>query len=105
MSRVFSFVAALGVAATLVLPAAALAQNAPAPVTAPATRPHHRHGSAYMRALRRLNLSDAQKQQIRQAMRNEQIAMRKQIDGVLMPDQRTQLRSALQQARTNPPRT
>ncbi len=107
-------------ALTLGLPAVASAQTAPAAPgappaasapanTAPGSVPRHHH-NRYMRAVRSLNLSDAQKQQIRgfvQAMRTaNQNAdpvtkranakqLRAQIDGVLTPDQRTQLRAAL----------
>jgi Spy/CpxP family protein refolding chaperone len=63
-----------------------------------------------MHALRSLNLSDAQKQQIRGFARATRTAdqnadpatkranmqkLRAQIDGVLTPDQRTQLQAAL----------
>jgi Spy/CpxP family protein refolding chaperone len=48
-----------------------------------------------MRAVRSLNLTDAQRQQIRTIMRNQEQALRTQIDGVLTPDQRSQLRAKL----------
>lgn len=105
MNRPLSFVTALGVAAMLIAPAATFAQTAPAPYTAPSgaaapsARGHHRGGSQYMRALRSLNLSDTQRQQIRSYMRASAQQLHTQIDGVLTPAQRTQLRSTLQQPR------
>jgi Spy/CpxP family protein refolding chaperone len=104
MNRPLSFVAAFGVAAMLLVPAASFAQTTPAPYTTPsATAPsarHHRGGSRYMRVLRSLNLSDAQRQQIRAYMRASQQQLRTQIEGVLTPEQRTQLRSSMQQPRS-----
>jgi len=119
MKRLLSSAAAFGVAALLLAPGAAFAQGAPAPVTAPtasgATAPHHRHqGSRYMRALRSLNLTDPQRQQIRDLMSKARTTMhgadqatrrstykqlRSQIDAVLTPAQRTQLQTTLQQSR------
>ena len=100
MHRLLSYAAALGAAGLLLVPAAAPAQTTTGPLaapTAPAARTQrHAQGSRYMRALRSLNLSDAQKTQIRTIVRNQQQALRTQIDGVLTPDQRTQLRSNLQ---------
>lgn len=114
------FVAALSVAAMLVAPAAAFAQAAPGAVPSPgAAAPAHKHyhGSPYLHALRSLDLSDSQRQQIRslmQAARSSAAAttdratrranaqkLRAQIDQVLTPAQRTQLQSALQNARTS----
>ena len=102
MHRLLSYAAALGAAGLLLVPAAAPAQTTTGPMAAPtapaATSPQRRrHGSRYMRALRSLNLTDAQKTQIRTIMRNQEQAMRSQIDGVLTPEQRTQLRSSTQQ--------
>ena len=111
MYRLLSFAAALGAAGLLLVPAAAPAQTAPGPLAAPtapaATAPHRRgqHGSRYMHALRTLNLTDAQKTQIRTIMRNQEQALRAQIDGVLTPDQRTQLRSNLQASPQATPQT
>ena len=116
----FAFVAALAA------PLAASAQPAPIPsavepaVGAPAgshsgPRGHHRRGFAH--ALRGLNLSDAQKQQISgfmkaartnmqtaktadlQTRRANMAALRRQIDGVLTPDQRVQLETNLARER------
>jgi len=64
---------------------AALASNAPAGAT-----PRH-HGNAFKRALRSLNLSDAQRQSIR-AINKDQHA---QMLAVLTPDQQAQLKSMM----------
>jgi Spy/CpxP family protein refolding chaperone len=102
MNRPLSLVAAFGVAAMLAAPCAVFAQSSPAPLAAPSapSARHHDRGSSYMRALRSLNLNDAQRQQIRGYMRASQQQLRAQIDGVLTPAQRTQLHSKLQPART-----
>jgi Spy/CpxP family protein refolding chaperone len=55
-----------------------------------------------MHALHALNLSADQKRQIAGAMRANQQALRRQIDAVLTPDQRTQLRTALAHAHRAP---
>ncbi len=103
MNRPLSLVAAVGVAAMLLAPSVSFAQTTPAPYTAPAgaapSARHHRGGTHYMHALRALNLSDAQRQQIRSYMRTSQQQLRAQIDGVLTPAQRAQLRSSLQRSR------
>jgi Spy/CpxP family protein refolding chaperone len=114
------FISGVALVSALAVPALALAQQAPppgAPAPAASAEPHHHghgHHSAYMRALRSLNLSDAQKQQIkaafqqsRQANQNADPATRKangqklraQIDNILTPAQRTQLQTTLQQER------
>ena len=111
---------AFALAAICALPLAASAQTAPNPGIAapPAAQPgtHHRrhHRSPYMRAMRGLHLSDAQRQQIAgivkssraaskgadpQTRRANMQATRKQIEGVLTPDQRTQLHAKVAQAR------
>lgn len=115
---------AVALAAVCALPLAAAAQSAPQPgiaappavgQQAPATQQQHRHRrSPYLRAIRNLNLSDAQRRQIAgilkgsraaakgadpQTRRADMAAMRRQIDGILTPDQRTQLRAGLAQAR------
>ena len=110
---------AFALAVLCVLPLAASAQTAPAPgVGAPPQaqqQPHHRrHRNPYLRAMRGLNLNDAQKQQIAgilkssraankgvdpQTRRANMQAMRRQIEGVLTPDQRTQLHAKVAQAR------
>lgn len=90
---------ALALAAVCVLPLAASAQTAPAPGTFAPPRaaqqqgPHHRGPS--LRMMRGLNLSDAQRRQIDGILQNS----RRQIDAVLTPDQRAQLRARLSQAR------
>jgi Spy/CpxP family protein refolding chaperone len=101
--------------ALIVLPVAALAQAAPtvpAPPPAGASAPgiapaHHHHGPRYLAALRRLDLTPDQKQQIAGYVRQMRAAERanaqrlhQQLDGVLTPDQRTQLQSSLQQTRS-----
>jgi Spy/CpxP family protein refolding chaperone len=110
---------AFALAVLCVLPLAASAQTVPAPgVGAPPAaqqQSHHRHHhrSPYLRAMRGLNLSDAQKQQIAGILKNSRTAskatdpqtrranmqaVRRQIEGVLTPDQRTQLQTKLAQA-------
>lgn len=122
MIRLSRFVTALGIAAILASPLAASAQPAPAapPVNAasPAAHKHHHHRSAYMSSLRKLNLSDAQRQQIRGIMQTAHNApkttdpaarranakqVRAQIDAVLTPAQRTQLKASMDAARANRP--
>lgn len=117
---------AFALAVALVVPLAASAQTAPVPPAggpaagAPAGpqagyRGHHRKGFAH--ALRGLNLSAAQKQQIAgfmkaartnmrsagtvdpQARRANMLALRRQIDGVLTPEQRTQFQANLSRER------
>jgi len=116
MNRPLSIVAAFGIAAMLLAPAASFAQSAPATVAAPAApgAKHHHHGSRYMHALRGLNLSATQREQVKGFMQTARATMktsdqatrrstakqlRAQIDGVLTPAQRTQLQSTLKQAR------
>jgi len=107
------FLSSVALAATLAVPVAACAQQAPPPAAqdqAPAAN-HHRRNPMFV-ALRKLNLSDQQKQQIRDAMKQSRAAnrdaddatrkanrqkLRAQIDGILTPDQRAQLRTELQQ--------
>lgn len=118
-------VAALAAAVSLPIAASAQTQPgapqaAPTAPAAPGAEGGHRnhHGSAYMHALRTLNLSDAQKQQIkdaaaqtRQANQNADPAtrranmqkLRSQIDGILTPDQRTQLQAELAKQRAAHP--
>jgi Spy/CpxP family protein refolding chaperone len=128
---VFRFnLGALALVAALAAPLAASAQTQPAPPAAPAAgasaapgaqpEHHHRHRSGFARALRGLNLTDAQKQQIAaimktarenaakdpkmadpQTRRANTLAVRQQIDGVLTPDQRAQLKVNLQRERSN----
>jgi Spy/CpxP family protein refolding chaperone len=115
---------ALTLLAAFTMPLAASAQSLPGPqpagpgVTAPAmhARPgqHRRHHpNRFFHALRALNLTPQQKQQIagdlhaaRAAERQAHIAsaraLRRQIDGVLTADQRTQLRTALERSHPAP---
>lgn len=113
--------------AALAVPLAASAQTTPVPATGipavglpagqhEAHRNHHHHKS-FAHALRGLNLSDAQKQQISvimktaraktpngttadpQARRANMLEVRRQIDGVLTPAQRAQLKANLSRER------
>jgi Spy/CpxP family protein refolding chaperone len=111
------FLAAAVLAASLTVPAAAFAQQAPGP--APAAAPgqpgqhHGRHHNGFRTALAGLNLSAAQKSQIDQIFaqsrgqnkgadpatrKANRARMRGQVEAVLTPSQRTQLQAALQQA-------
>ena len=110
---------ALALLAAVSLPLVACAQqsgpapgaSAPAP---PAQQQRHHRRNPYMSALRTLNLTDAQKQQIAGFMRSARtanqsadpqtrranmLALRKQIDGVLNDDQRSQLQASLARER------
>ena len=117
----------LALVAALAAPLAASAQTAPAPAPpaaappgASGVQPHHRHhrrGLAH--ALRSLNLTDAQKQQIAGIMKSARAArmanagtppdpqtrranmqaLRAQIDGVLTDTQRAQLADTLKRER------
>jgi hypothetical protein len=116
---------ALTLLAAFAVPLAASAQSLPGPqpagpgVTAPALhgradhlrRPHHHN--RFLHALRALNLSPAQKQQIagelqaaraaeRRAHRASARALNARIDAVLTPDQRTRLRTALERSQRAP---
>jgi Spy/CpxP family protein refolding chaperone len=98
--------------AGLFAPAAVFAQQTPLPVPAGSAAPGHRHhGSRWMHAIRSLNLSASQQRQIqdavaqtRQANRNADQQTRRanrqklhaQIEAILTPDQRAQLKSQLQ---------
>ena len=113
------FLTSIALAATLVAPVAACAQQAPPPPAAAqdaAPGGHRHHGNPMRRALAKLNLSDTQKQQIHDAMKQSREAnrnadgatrkanrerLRGQIDAILTPDQRTQLRGELQQMRAH----
>lgn len=102
---VIALIAAVGT------PFVASAQTVPTPgqqpyvrpgVTAPQQGPQahrRRAGDPFMRAMRGLNLSDQQRQQILADMRSSREALRKQIDGVLTDQQRAQLRANLSQQR------
>jgi Spy/CpxP family protein refolding chaperone len=100
---------ALALLAAFALPLTASAQTFPNPGSAgpaPSAQQHSRQGPGhhhrrdpYMHAMRGLGLSSAQHQQILGIMKSSRVAMRQQIDGVLTPDQRTQLHAKLAQAR------
>jgi Spy/CpxP family protein refolding chaperone len=104
--------AALALAGAMVLPFTASAQLAPGPsATGPAAtstsapgrgfqgRRGFRRRDPYMRIMRGLNLTDAQKQQIATIERNTRATERQQIEGVLTDAQRAQLRAKLAQLR------
>jgi Spy/CpxP family protein refolding chaperone len=114
------FVTGAALVAALAAPLAASAQSAPPPAPSPSAGPHgdwhggrprhHSHRNPYLHALRSLNLNDAQKQQVRTAfqqmreadraaMRANAEKLRGQIDAILTPAQRTQLRTTLEQER------
>lgn len=116
---VFRFFSILAVTAALASPLAAGAQTPPPPAPAspaspPAPGPHrHRHHESFNRALRAVNLTPAQQQQIaalrdqeRKANLNADPAtkkanaakMREQIRALLTPDQQTQLSAAMHRA-------
>jgi Spy/CpxP family protein refolding chaperone len=118
---------ALALVAALAVPFAASAQSAPPPAPGQAAPPagaHHHHANRYMRAMRGLNLIDAQKSQIQgimkstrqanlnngqpvdpQTRRQNMIAMRQQIDHVLSDTQRAQLHATLRAQRRTAPGT
>ncbi len=110
------------VALLAALPLAALAQAAPpAPAPAPAPTagaPVQHHRWRYMQAVRALTLSPDQKQQIMGFVRDTKAAnqgadrptrhanvkkLRGEIDGVLTPDQRSQVQTQLEQPRATTP--
>ncbi len=104
---------AFALAATLLVPLAASAQSVappPAPQAPAAGAPAHAHHAGMRQALKNLNLSDDQRKQIAGIMKQTRQAnqnadpqtrranmkqMRAQINGVLTPDQQTQLRVTL----------
>jgi len=101
LSRIFS---AAALAALIAVPFVASAQTAP---VAPVPGVHARHGHhGYMHALRALNLTTDQKSQIAAFRKDTKAAnlnadpatkkangqkLRSEVEGVLTPDQRTQL--------------
>ena len=110
--------AAAVLAASLSVPAAAFAQQAPlnVPTAAPGQPGMHqgRHHNGFRTALRGLNLSASQKTQIDQIFaqahgqnkgadpatrKANRAKLRAQVEAVLTPAQRAQLQSNLQQAR------
>ena len=115
ISRLF---AAAALAATLVVPAAAFAQQAPAaPMPAMSPMPGHHHTGrrgGWRRMLATLDLSAAQKQQIDAAFAQSKAAnqnvtdpatrkanrdkLHAQIEAVLTPAQRTKLQGEVQRA-------
>jgi Spy/CpxP family protein refolding chaperone len=94
MSR--SSLGALTLLAAFALPLAASAQTAPALAPPPAgahAHRHHHHHASYLHALRGLNLSATQRQQIAVIARANERELRTKIDGVLTDAQKAQLRS------------
>jgi len=113
------YLSAIALAAGLLVPVAACAQQNPAPAQAQQTEPQrgpdaaasaHHHRAGLRQALKRLNLSDDQRRQIAGIMKQTRAAnqnadqptrranmkqMRAQINGVLTADQQTQLRRTL----------
>jgi Spy/CpxP family protein refolding chaperone len=88
-------------AAAQVVPMPPGAQQAPAgPGGAQGGGQNRRGGNAYLRAIRQLTLTDAQRQQIRQIMRQQEQETRRQITAVLTPAQRAQLQQQMQQMRS-----
>jgi Spy/CpxP family protein refolding chaperone len=101
--------------ASLAVPVAALAQQAPPPAAAtfaPGARANHghRHGGGMRKALHSLNLSSAQQTQIDQAFaqarqnrstdpatrKANRAQLRSRIEAILTPAQRAQLKATLQ---------
>jgi Spy/CpxP family protein refolding chaperone len=109
------FLAAAVLAASLTAPVAAFAQQSPPAAVPGQPGAHHgRHHNAFRTALRGLNLNAAQKSQIDQVFaqargqnrgadpatrKANRAKLRSQVEAILTPAQRTQLRAALQQAR------
>jgi len=110
----------LALAAALIVPVAASAQQAP-PASqvqpqqvAPGAVPAHHHHAGMRQALKQLNLTPDQRHQIAGIMKQTRLAntnadrptrranmkqMRSQIDAVLTADQQTQLRATLRNMR------
>lgn len=113
----------LALAAIVVAPLGAFAQAAPPAQTAPnamtgTPRHHHHHHHAFMRSLRTLSLTDAQKAQIKDIAKSTRAAnegadratrkangekMRASVLGVLTPDQKIQLQTAMSKAKAQTP--
>jgi Spy/CpxP family protein refolding chaperone len=90
---------ALALLAALALPLAASAQTVPAPgAGAPGPQQQYRQHRVNP-ALRGLNLTAAQRQQIDGIMKSSRATVRQQIEGVLTPAQRAQMRANLAQRR------
>ena len=104
-------IASAALIAAFAAPLAAFAQQAPAPVAGSPAPERHHHGGPFMRALRTLDLSASQRQQIedamaqtRQANRNADESTRRanrekqraQIETILSPEQRARFQAELQ---------
>jgi Spy/CpxP family protein refolding chaperone len=109
--------AAVALALALVAPIAAFAQQAPPAPVPPAVAGHRHHANRYREALNRLGLSAAQRSQIDQVFaqhrgenkgadaatrRANRERLRSQVDAILTPAQREQLRTTLRQERRAP---
>lgn len=118
MNRTLS---ALALTAALLVPVAASAQTQPAP-PAPVEGHHHRDHAGMKHFLKDLNLTDAQKAQIKQIRENARAQrenegqnadpaarraahekMRADIEAVLTPEQRIKLQQEMQQWRATHP--
>jgi Spy/CpxP family protein refolding chaperone len=99
--------------AALAAPVAAFAQQAAPPVAGSPAPHRHQHGSPFMRALRTLDLSPAQRRQIsdasaqmraanqpaEQTLRANREKLRAQIEAILSPEQRARFQAELQKHR------
>ena len=108
---------ACALALALGAPIASQAQSQPQPGTVPAasTAPHEHHEHGMMRAVKELNLSDAQRSQIQQLVQQYRQQhpkgstpdpqarkdLRDKIFAALTPDQQTQLKQRLAQMRAD----
>jgi len=115
------FMAAAALAGAIAIPTVAGAQSTPVPLAPGAAAPqvrHHGHHGALRTALNGLGLSAGQRSQIDQAFAQARVAnkgadkatrradrtkLRAQIDAILTPAQRAQLKTTLQQERRNRP--
>ncbi|MGB8267814.1 MAG: hypothetical protein WCE44_15930 [Candidatus Velthaea sp.] len=113
----------LALGAMLLVPVAVSAQTAPQLQTPPAASAHHHRHGGIGHALKTLNLSPAQREQIAGIMKQSHAAnknadpktrranmkqLRAQINGVLTPDQQAQLKTELRKehaARATAPKT
>ena len=107
----FRFISSAALAATLLTPLVASAQTMP-PAAAPVQ--HRHHAGRFVTAVHTLNLSADQRRQIDDAIASNRAAsrgadkatkqanrqrMHAQIDGILTPDQRAQLKAELHRKR------
>ena len=114
------FLGTAALAAALIIPTAACAQQATAqtaPTGAPAAGARHHRGHGWGGALKGITLSDAQKQQLKDlraqnkptpgqtvdpaTRKANREAMLQKVEAILTPAQRTQFEQNLQQMRAN----